>query len=289
MRSFLTPIVAALALAGCASETPVAVPHLAVRATASQAQAASVQAAPVGATSVSTSTLKPTVAAYASVEAIKSAASEAPVPVAGAQPEVVPTQSQLDALAAASPDHLIPNAPPEPGATMTAQSFSFGSLFSWLPWPKPPAGDLGNFGKVNDTLWRGARPTDAGLAQLQAMGVKTIVNFENDANAVAHEQAWCQAHGVTFHSIALSVVTPPKQSNIDQFLQYANDPSDLPLYFHCMQGRDRTGTACFVYRISHDHWTFKQAYTEMKSYHFHTFLLGLQEYIREYAENHHAG
>ena len=49
-----------------------------------------------------------------------------------------------------------------------------------------------------------------------------------------------------------------------------------------MQGRDRTGTGAFCYRVSHDHWTFDQAYAEMKAYHFHTYLLGLQAFIRGY-------
>jgi hypothetical protein len=184
--------------------------------------------------------------------------------------EAVPSEAELRALEAASPDELIDNAPLEPG--MSAKGI----------WPKPPAEDLGNFGKVNDTLFRGARPTDKGLEQLQAMGVKTIVDFENDKKAVAHESAWCMAHGIAFHSIALSVITPPKQAKVEEWLKFAEDTSIQPLYFHCMQGRDRTGTAALTYRMRHDHWTFDKAYAEMKAYHFHTYLLGLQFYIRHF-------
>lgn len=191
-------------------------------------------------------------------------------PAAVAVQEAVPSEAELARLEAASPDELIDNAPPEPG--MDEKGI----------WPKPPAEDLGNFGKVTDTLFRGARPTDKGLEQLQAMGVKTIVNFENDKQAVAHEAAWCTAHGIAFHSIALSVITPPRQAKVDEWLKYAQDPSLQPLYFHCMQGRDRTGTAALTYRLRHDHWKFDQAYAEMKSYHFHTYLLGLQYYIRHF-------
>src|SRR5436305_1978067 len=119
-------------------------------------------------------------------------ATRAAAPPATAQ-EAVPSAAELKALEAASPDELIDNAPPEPG--MSEKGI----------WPKPPDEDLGNFGKVDESLFRGARPTDKGLEQLQAMGVKTIVNFENDKKAVAHESAWCMAHGIAFHSIALSV------------------------------------------------------------------------------------
>jgi hypothetical protein len=183
-----------------------------------------------------------------------------------------PSAVQLAQLASGSPDALIVNAPGEPAYR------SEGGIFI-----HPPHDDLGNFGKLNDTLWRGARPTDVGLQKLGTMGVKTIVNLENDKTAVLHEQNWCQAHGVAFVSIPLSVILPPKMANINQFLNLAENQTNLPLYFHCMQGRDRTGTAAFCYRISHDHWSYAKAAAERDSYHFHTFLIGLGLFDAWYA------
>lgn len=183
--------------------------------------------------------------------------------------ESVLSADELERLAKASPDRLIKNAPAEPGSNAI--------------WPQPPAEDLGNFGKVEDTLWRGARPSDKGLEQLKGMGVKTIVNFENSKEAVEHEQAWAKANGIKFVSIPLSVVTPPKVDSIKKFLSLAEDPTNRPLYFHCMQGRDRTGTAAFAYRVSHDSWSYERAYSEMKSYHFHTYLAGLRAFLVWYA------
>lgn len=156
-------------------------------------------------------------------------------------------------------------------------------------WPCPPAGDLGNFGQVDAHIYRGARPTQVGLAKLKALGVKLVVDLENGKGEVQQESAWCKAAGLSFVSIPLSVITPPKLSMINEFLTLANDSASTPLYVHCMQGRDRTGTAVFCYRISHDHWTFSRAYAEMKQYHFHTFLLGLQYFIREYAKRYGNG
>lgn len=184
--------------------------------------------------------------------------------------ESIPSAAALERLAAASPDRLIDNAPLEPGAEAL--------------WPKPPAEDLGNLGKVEPTLWRGARPTEKGIDTLKAMGCKTIVNFENDKKVVAQEKAWAEARGIAFVSIPLSVVTPPKLEHVNRFLEIANDPAARPLYFHCMQGRDRTGTAAFAYRISHDRWSYDQAYAEMKSYKFHTYLLGLRGFLVWYAK-----
>lgn len=205
---------------------------------------------------------------------VAQAAVPAPSITVTAEPQ--PSSTQLAQLELTSPDELLDNAPLEPGV----RAFSFGI--------KPPDEDLGNFGEVESTLWRGARPTDKGLEQLAAKGVKTIVNLENDKKAVEHEGAWATAHGIRFVSIPLSVILPPKGDKVDQWLALANDPAARPLYFHCMQGRDRTGTAAFTYRVSHDHWKFDRAYAEMKGFHFHTYLLGLQAYIRHYASTHAA-
>jgi|GEM_PF-576101 cardiolipin synthase len=185
--------------------------------------------------------------------------------------EPPPSEADLRRLESSSPDGLVAEAPPEPG--YQAEQLGFN----------PPPEDLGNFGKVDDTLWRGARPTDKGLQKLVAMGVKTIVNLENDKASVEHEQAWARAHGVNFVSIPLSVITPPKLEKIKTFVSLAEDPKNRPLYFHCMQGRDRTGTGAFCYRIGHDGWTYDRAYREMVTYHFHTYLLGLRGFLAWYA------
>lgn len=186
--------------------------------------------------------------------------------------ERIPSEADLKRLEAASPDELIDNAPLEPGADF---------------WPKPPQGDLGNFGKVTDTLFRGARPTEAGMKKLVEMGVRTIVTLENDKKVVAQEKAWAEKYGLRFHAIPMSVITPPKESKVDAFLQIAQDPAQLPVYFHCMQGRDRTGTMALAYRVKVQNWDFQQAYGEMKSYGFHTYLLGLRLFVQNYARKYH--
>ncbi len=186
--------------------------------------------------------------------------------------ERVPSESELKRLEAASPDFLIDNAPAEPGADF---------------WPKPPKDDLGNLGKLNDKLMRGARPTEAGMKKLADMGIKTIVSLENDKKVVAQEKAWAEKYGIRFHSIPMSIIVPPKEAKIDQFLAIAQDPAQLPVYFHCMQGRDRTGTMALAYRVKVQNWDYEQAYGEMKSYGFHTYLLGLKVFVKNYAKKYY--
>lgn len=181
--------------------------------------------------------------------------------------------AELKVLEARSPDRLIENAPEEPGMKF---------------WPKPPSDDLGNQGQLEATLWRGARPTEEGMRQLAAKGTKLIVNLENDKKVVQQEEAWAKKYGIRFVNIPLSIITPPSQAKVDQFLALATDPQNRPLYFHCMQGRDRTGTMAFVYRVHEQGWNYDRAYQEMVQYKFHTYLLGLRYFLIRYAKHHAA-
>ncbi len=174
-------------------------------------------------------------------------------------------EAAQERLATRSPDQLIDDAPPEPGV---------GTLGF-----NPPKEDLGNFGTVTPALWRGARPTVKGLMQLKARGVKTIVNLENDRKVVEFERQWCEANGVGFVSLPMSVITPPRMSKVEQWLDLTRDAARLPVYVHCMQGRDRTGTAVYAYRVKVQGWTHERAYPEMVSYKFHTYLLGLRAFV----------
>lgn len=38
-----------------------------------------------------------------------------------------------------------------------------------------------------------------------------------------------------------------------------------PLFIHCEDGRDRTGTMVALYRVAAEGWTIKQAYTEART------------------------
>jgi hypothetical protein len=149
-------------------------------------------------------------------------------------------------------------------------------------WPSPPPQDLGNFGEVNDHLFRGARPTEKGVQMLKDKGVTLIVNLENDKKAVTTERLLAQKYGIGFKSIPMGIFLPPKLAKVDEFLSLAQDPANGKIYFHCMQGRDRTGTMAFCYRVKVDRWNTEKAYAEMKSFKFHTLLLGLNAFVHWY-------
>jgi protein-tyrosine phosphatase len=179
--------------------------------------------------------------------------------------EPVLDEAAQDRLARRSPEALIDDAAPEPGVSTVGF--------------EPPKEDLGHFGTVTPSIWRGARPTVKGLIQLKAKGVRTIVNLENDRKVVEFERQWCEANGVDFVSLPMSVITPPRMTTVNRWLDLAQTSSRLPLYVHCMQGRDRTGTVVYTYRVKVQGWTHDKAYPEMVAFKFHTYLLGLRAFV----------
>ncbi|HEY9764736.1 MAG TPA: tyrosine-protein phosphatase [Chroococcales cyanobacterium] len=189
------------------------------------------------------------------------------------QSERIPSESEINELSLQSPERLCENAPDEPGV-----NFKFG--------PKPPAEDLGNFGKLEDSLFRGARPTEKGIEKLAGLGVKLIVSLENSGPVVRQEEAWAKKYGLRFVSLPFGIILPPSEAGVNKFLALAKDPENRPLYFHCMQGRDRTGCMAFTYRVSQQGWNYAEAYAEMVKYKFHTYLLGLRYFLKEYASEH---
>ena len=156
-------------------------------------------------------------------------------------------------------------------------------------WPSPPPQDLGNFGELNDRLFRGARPTEKGVQLLKDRGVTLIINLENDKKVVEAERILAEKYGIKFKSVPMGLFMPPKLAKVDDFLATVQDPANVKVYFHCMQGRDRTGTMALCYRTKVEHWTTKKAYDEMKSYHFHTLLLGLNAFVHWYGNKYGGG
>lgn len=146
--------------------------------------------------------------------------------------------------------------------------------------PTPPPGDLGNFAELSPGLYRGARPTARGLCQLKALGVQTIISLENLDHIVTWEKANAHKLGLEFVNLPMSVFSTPSPEQVAVFLKQTATAADKPVYFHCMQGSDRTGSLALVYRMQVQGWSFDKAYAEMQRHGFHEYLLGLQGFIR---------
>jgi protein tyrosine/serine phosphatase len=118
---------------------------------------------------------------------------------------------------------------------------------------------LKNLHLITTNLYRGAQPTAEGMAQLKAMGIRTVINLRtlhSDKEEIA---------GTGLKSVRFT--TQPWDSDnkdVIHFLQVVADTNNLPVFVHCQRGADRTGLMCAMYRVAVCGWTKPQAIEEMK-------------------------
>lgn len=141
---------------------------------------------------------------------------------------------------------------------------------------------ISNFGCINERFYRGAQPSGRDYGDLASIGVKTVVDLQEDGER--NEQRMVEAAGMKFFRIGLSDSSWPSADKAEQFLKIVNDPSNQPVFVHCHGGRHRAGIMTAIYRMRHDGWSADQAYSEMKQYGFERgFGHGsLKDYVYDY-------
>ncbi len=137
-----------------------------------------------------------------------------------------------------------------------------------------------NAARVAPGVYRGAQPTAEGFKNLkETLGVKTVVNLRHYHDE--HESAG--ELGLEVHELVLESSDAPSEEQVVKFLEIVTDPARQPVYFHCMRGKDRTGTMCAVYRMEVDGWSNDEAYAEMQSFGFaENFWFDLKKFVRGY-------
>jgi protein tyrosine/serine phosphatase len=143
-----------------------------------------------------------------------------------------------------------------------------------------------NFEKVNDSVYRGGRPTAAGMDQLAALGIKTDIDLQGGdvdssdsaTNAfmkwwepgdrpenIAQEKSWALSRQIGFVSEPLrsiSEVTAAEDVEIDQILTMMNDKALQPVFVHCEHGNDRTGMIIALYQVKFENKNPEDAHCE---------------------------
>src|SRR6266576_5899702 len=125
-----------------------------------------------------------------------------------------------------------------------------------------------NFGQMDQSFYRGARPKAEDYKSLAALGIKTVIDLTD--NSREYEQPAVEALGMRYVNIPIVDKAYPSTEQVDAFLKVTNDPTTGKFFVHCAGGRHRTGVMGAVYRFNHDHWNFDQVYAEMKKYDFYT-------------------
>ena len=116
--------------------------------------------------------------------------------------------------------------------------------------------DLPNFHKVSDRVYRGGQPLGEGYKQLEAQGIKTILNLRAIDTDLHHHTEMGYIH-IPIHP------HHPQEEDVIRFCEVLSDPNNYPIYIHCFHGADRTGLFVAIYRMAFEGWSKEEALKEM--------------------------
>jgi len=141
-----------------------------------------------------------------------------------------------------------------------------------------------NSGKINDHLYRGAQPRDAGLLELKKLGVTTIVNLrDEDPEKSDWEEKRAKSLGIRFVHIPVGGWSPPTNEQVAQFLSLFRDNAQEKVFVHCRYGEDRTGVFVASYRMAFEKLPADQALKEMYYFGFNgTWHPSMAEFVRNF-------
>lgn len=145
--------------------------------------------------------------------------------------------------------------------------------------PVAIAAHIPNVGAVTDRLWRGSAPSAVALKDLSDAGMKTIIDLRTTERSSSRERRISQNLGMTYVHLPMGYGTPTVDQ-LREFMSIVDNPLCQPVYVHCRQGADRTGTLIAIYRIARQKWPLKTAYHEMRHFHFKPWLLPLKRTVQ---------
>jgi protein tyrosine/serine phosphatase len=157
--------------------------------------------------------------------------------------------------------------------------------------PKAP---IERFHHVDQRLYRGAQPDRKGFEFLHGMGVRTVINLRQKADAVKlDEQRIVEGLGMRYVNIPVEDGnfftrgrTIPDDA-IREFFQTLDTAGPGGVFVHCHRGADRTGAIVGFYRIARQGWDGARAYAEAKEIGMRSWYRGLKRQVESFAQ--HAG
>ena len=137
-------------------------------------------------------------------------------------------------------------------------------------WAVPIIGaSLDNLYRVSPDLYRCEQPGQANIADLQALGIRSILNLRN----LHTDSKQLVAAGFTLLIQRMEADEVSMDDLVAALRQFRTAPK--PVLVHCWHGSDRTGSVVAAYRIVFQDWTPAAALDELRhggfGYHEKTF------------------
>jgi protein tyrosine/serine phosphatase len=144
-------------------------------------------------------------------------------------------------------------------------------------WASAVAGtSVGNLYLVEPGLYRSAQPSAAGFRELEALGIKSVLDVSGgDLDVAGAKGTKIKLFHVPMTAFGL------RDSRVLEALAILSDPANRPLLIHCHHGADRTGAMVALYRVLFQGWTREDAVREMAEggYHHSSLWRNLDRYV----------
>lgn len=161
-------------------------------------------------------------------------------------------------------------------------SLAVGFALSICAAAQAPAVHIRNFDKVNDHIYRGGEPSQIGIEELGAMGVKTVIDLRVGSEGTASEKQQVEKLKIKYINIPIGEFSAPSTAQIEQLLSLLQTGNG-PVFVHCRRGKDRTGTVVACYRIQHDGWDNRRALEEAQQHGMSNLERSMRAYILHFS------
>ncbi|MBP2832382.1 dual specificity protein phosphatase family protein [Aquimarina sp. U1-2] len=115
-----------------------------------------------------------------------------------------------------------------------------------------------NLYQINDSLYRSEQPSKKGFRELEAKGIKTVLNVRR----LRDDTKKARGTSLQLQRLPLKAGTLTKEDLFKALDIIKN--SKKPLLVHCWHGSDRTGAIIAAYRIVFDGWSKEKAIREFR-------------------------
>ena len=144
-------------------------------------------------------------------------------------------------------------------------------------WAQPVAG-VKNLHMVARNLYRCAQPDAAGMAALEKLGVRTVINLRDNHDDITLAKG-TRLRLLRFEFNAYAIET----ERIARVLALLRENGHGPFAVHCQHGSDRTGVVCAMFRLVEQGWAREDAIREMREggYGFHRLWINIVRYLEK--------
>ncbi|WP_426077020.1 dual specificity protein phosphatase family protein [Janthinobacterium sp. PSPC3-1] len=137
---------------------------------------------------------------------------------------------------------------------------------------------VSNLHQVTPALYRSARLDSVDVAQLQALGVKTVISlrsFHSDTDLLKDS-------GIRTVRIPINTWAIRDRHVVEAMRSIRAAEQDGPVLLHCLHGADRTGMMTAMYRMLYQGWPRDKAIDELKNggYGYHAVWKNIEKYLK---------